>query len=235
MYDFLPLGEQYDRGFGAMGDAFHESAQHLSSVPLFLNQHLVVGFLLRHSVELYLKSIILVLHRRLKVRWAVPGTDDNPRIEINKQSTPLFSTHSVLGLYGYVETLFLTHSNELAACTRTDWAGAFTADTSNDIRIVDAADAKSGFFRYPMSGNALHDAAKSAFKRVSVLDISQSTHSSGFEPIKAFITYDDNDDVVASYAMDRDAVASVRQALQSTAEQLSTLHFAVRMELAGRT
>lgn len=73
MYMLAPLSEHYDDGFGAVGDAFSNAAKALNkrnagdgSTSL---DDLPEIYLLRHAVELFLKSGIIIMHRRLRLRY----------------------------------------------------------------------------------------------------------------------------------------------------------------------
>jgi hypothetical protein len=233
LFNFLPLDEQYDSGFGVTADAFHEAANLLAAGPLFLNQNMPIGFLLRHAIELYLKSVVLVLHRRLNIPWSKTARNNDPWIRIGGKDRPLFNTHGIADLYGYVAGLFRRYQRDLDATTTTDWESAFTPEIEEFIRVIDSADISSTLFRYPVSGNDSLDAEKSSVKRYTLDELAALPHlAPGVAPMKAVITYDDNDEVVATYAMDHSAIESVHKALTAVTEHFSTLHFAVRMELA---
>ena len=70
-YMMMPLDRHYDHGFGATGDAFFEAAKTLEkeAKPTLFLDALPKGFLLRHALELFLKSAIVVIHRRLKLPY----------------------------------------------------------------------------------------------------------------------------------------------------------------------
>jgi hypothetical protein len=65
-YMLMPLEAHFDGGLGATGDAFEEAAKKLAESAAELpssHPHLPINFLHRHAVELYLKSMIVVMHR----------------------------------------------------------------------------------------------------------------------------------------------------------------------------
>jgi hypothetical protein len=73
LYTLAPLERHSDDGFGAVGEAFKAAADKLvkaddSQQRMFWNE-LPVIFLLRHAVELFLKSGIIIVHRRLKLPY----------------------------------------------------------------------------------------------------------------------------------------------------------------------
>lgn len=69
-YKSRPLDNQFDDGFGLIADSFQEAAEHLEKVEnkeSSLHSLLPICFLYRHAIELYLKSLIVIIHRRLKI------------------------------------------------------------------------------------------------------------------------------------------------------------------------
>ena len=68
----LPFDQHFDDGFHAVGRAFKESADRLATSGeenfSFSNSHLPINYLYRHSIELFLKSAILTIHRALQLR-----------------------------------------------------------------------------------------------------------------------------------------------------------------------
>src|SRR5882724_1044104 len=106
MYEFKPLHQHYDGGLGATGDAFKEAADRLSGSVngnRFLHANIPICYLYRHAVELYLKSMIVVVHRRLRLPWA-GGTDDaRPQLKIGDKWKFLDRLHSIGDLYIYLK------------------------------------------------------------------------------------------------------------------------------------
>lgn len=80
-YLLAPLDKHYDRGFGAVANSFMEAADDLqedaATGATFLNRHLPISFLYRHAIELFLKSGIIILHKRLRIPY---GTEGDPEV-----------------------------------------------------------------------------------------------------------------------------------------------------------
>jgi len=55
----------------------------------------------------------------------------------------------------------------------------------------------------------------------------------GSEPMKAFIEFDEDEQVIGIFQRERSRLDKILTALRNTADQLSILHFALRCELAG--
>jgi hypothetical protein len=64
-----------DKGFGITADSYYKSAEHLMTNHFEFydstqQAEMPQNFLFRHSIELYLKSLIIIFHRELKIyRW----------------------------------------------------------------------------------------------------------------------------------------------------------------------
>jgi hypothetical protein len=79
-YVLMPLDAHYDSGFGAVAESFREAATTLRKAvpdPAFFG-HLPQSFLFRHSVELFLKSEIIILHRKLRLPYGTHPHDGPP-------------------------------------------------------------------------------------------------------------------------------------------------------------
>ena len=70
---FKPLDRQDDGGFWVIGEAFKDAAEELlASQKRHPYRHLAINYLLRHALELQLKSAIITVHRALQL----PSGDD---------------------------------------------------------------------------------------------------------------------------------------------------------------
>ena len=82
-YILTPLHTHIDFGFGATGDAFKEAADKLeaslSERRGVFNEHLPINYLRRHAVELFLKSAIVIIHRRLNLPYGEEPPTGEPR------------------------------------------------------------------------------------------------------------------------------------------------------------
>ncbi|QIO05746.1 hypothetical protein [Acinetobacter shaoyimingii] len=102
---FKPLALQIDLGFGATADSFYCAAQALDD-----NKHSKYGFgigggklpilyLYRHSIELYLKSAITLIHK-VSIKKAKTGNgEDFPKLIENGKDKKIFNVHSIKILF----------------------------------------------------------------------------------------------------------------------------------------
>jgi len=229
-YWFKPLNLHFDDGFGAVGDAFQEAALCLEGVveeEQFINSYLPLAYLYRHAVELYLKSVIIIMHRGLRLPFGPQPSSATPRIQTDEGWIPIDSVHSVSKLYRYFKTLMDANRKDLPAATSTDWP-TLPEELANWIALIETFDERSTFFRYPGIG----DAKRSEFRGSSIGDI-LSSMGPGSEPMKAFFEFNEDEQVIGIFQRERSGLDKILTALRNTADQLSILHFALRCELAG--
>lgn len=109
---FLPLDKHYDKGFGEVADSFYEAAESLKPLPngyLPPHAHLPICYLYRHAIELYLKGVILIFHRHLKLAYGNNDHTTEPHVLVNSKWKPMYSTHGVVDLFEYLKGLFQSH------------------------------------------------------------------------------------------------------------------------------
>lgn len=231
MYSMMPFDQHIDGGFGAMADSFMKAAEKLSDdeKKIFSNQHLPINFLYRHAIELYLKSIIIVIHRSLNIPY---GTGSEPQILIigNKKWKPIKNVHSIGDLYAYFEYLIFQNKPTIAKVAQTDWADIPT-ELKGAIKEIAQIDNGSTYFRYPLM-DAQSDNQKSSWKETPYETLIKSI-STEAKPVKAFLGVNDWDEVISIYKFDHEPLNQVSQALKIAAEILSGAHLGIRTELAN--
>lgn len=228
-WQLKPFTEHIDGGFGALGDAFCEGASRLAenvAAKPFLNSSLPIAYLYRHAAELYLKSCIIVLHRSLGIPFNEKQRH-RPAIKVGDDWVPVHRVHSVQDLYTYLTTLVKEHSDTLSQCTTTDW-NTIPDELNQWISQIEEFDSRSTFFRYP----GVADELKSDFRKSSVAEI-LSSMAPERDPVKGFLQFDENDNLVAAFCLDPSRLQPIIDVLRSVSETLSTLHFALRSELAN--
>lgn len=230
-YMLLPLDQHFDRGFGAVADAFKESADSLSGdgTPVFtLNAHLPVSFLYRHAIELYFKSAIIIFHRKFDLPFGEVPSSGEPQLPVGQKWKPMYNVHQLQPLYEYFQVLFSDHSTFLKENTNTNWE--FPAELASWIKEIEATDSSSTFFRYPITRHGEKDKEKSLMRKddhVSML----STISERTTPLKALLVLNQNDEVVGSFSHDDTFAKETVSTLQQVAEILHNCHAALIGEL----
>lgn len=231
MYEFRPLHHHIDGGFGATGDSFKEAGDRLikaSHESAFLHSDLPICYLYRHAIELFLKSGIVVIHRRLRIPYGPQGRESTPAIRIGKKWKRIESVHSVDELYTYLKALLVNHGKVLNALGTAEWTLPMP-ELDNWIEIIE----RSGtFFRYPTLNLPCTDSSKADFQEKSpeaLLALGKSSK----HYIKAYIEEKSNDQSARVYLYERAQLGQLKEALVKSADMLSAIHFGIRMEIAG--
>lgn len=234
MYEFKPLHQHFDCSFGATGDAFKEAGDCLtkaSEESAFLHSDLPICYLYRHAIELFLKSAIVVIHRRLLIPYGPEGGESTPRIRINKKWKTIESVHSVGELYAYLKAILVDYGKMLNALGNTEWT--LPAPELNEwIDIIEKGDRKSTFFRYPTLKQSSADKIKADFQEKSPEALLAWVKSSK-RYVKAYVEEDPNDQAVRVYLYEGAQLDELKVALRKAADMLSGIHFGIRMEIAG--
>lgn len=221
-----PFERHYDAGFGATGNAFHQAAEALgSSEARFSNNHLPRQFLYRHAIELYLKSIIIVLSKTLckekNIEWAPP--------QIGSKS--LFSIHSIDALHKHANSILTSNWGTLRPRCKTDWS-ILPSELEGWINTIEEHDPKSSFYRYPGPSNSAAERSKSLFQRISPDDAVRRVNPGGPPGVGLYFV-DDNDVVTEAFMTQAAPLQELETALKGASSLLSGAHMGIRMEFAG--
>lgn len=233
-YIFKPFHKHIDDGFGVTADAFRNAADRLVAAEksaTFLNKDLPICFLYRHAIELYLKSLIVVVHRSLRIQFGDDSPDSEPKLMVGDKWRALNRIHGLRPLFGYLTALLEENKEALEKAGRTDWS-TLPTDLSAWIGLIEDTDPSSTLFRYPTTRDPDADRLKSSSKEASVGEIFAQMGPDG-KYVRAYIASDENDEVVESYQLDDAPLDSVRDALTGATDMLSGIHAGMRVELAG--
>jgi hypothetical protein len=232
-YLFTPLDQHFDKGFGAVAGSFKKAADSLAQstegAP-FLNAHLPISFLYRHAIELYLKSVILIFHKKLKIPYRTFPYDGEPHLLVDAKWKPLYNEHRILILYSYVRGLFSQQSEYLEAKTRTDWS--FPDELDDWIAKIEATDSTSTFFRYPVTKDKTKDKTKSAI-REGDFESMLAKAKSGSKPLKAMLVLDSDNQIRQAFSHDDSQSQEMMAILNEVSNVLYGCHAALVGELTG--
>lgn len=229
-FQFRPLDEHIDGGFGATADAFLEAAKRLEEQlksETFFHASLPICYLYRHATELYLKSLIVVIHRCLDLPFGQQSPSESPAIRMGDRWFPIYRVHSVSRLHAYFRELMDANMNRLLDMSDTDWR-TMPQELADWVTAIEQMDEKSTFFRYPGADNV----AKSDFQESSIPEIRGSMGPDD-PPSKAVVELDANDRVISAFRYDPSGLDRPRAVLREASNELSVLHFAFRCDLAG--
>lgn len=228
LWEFTPLTAHYDFGLGAMANAFEDAAECIEKAVAenrFLNWTLPVCFLRRHAIELFLKSMLVILDRR----FSGVSRLEEVRISVKGKLRPLTTIHSVGELYSNLKSRLALYEEKWRPLSRTDWLN-FPVELDSWIAEIEAADRKGTFFRYPDSSDPQGDEAKSMFRRSSVDEIIASISPDSIPGHTVLVG--DDDTVTEVYTENRDVLARELEILRTATTLLSAANFGLRTELA---
>lgn len=238
MHFFLtPLHTHIDFGFGATGDAFFSAAEKLEveAAPRreIANEHLPINYLRRHALELFLKSAIVIIHRKLTLPYGPYPHSGEPYVFDGNNWEPFQRIHSVKLLWTYLASLFHTHKAIFVSIGPSDlWT--FPSETDNWIDEIELRDPRSTFFRYPTPRSPEHDTKKVAMASGTEDEIAKRLEASKDGP-KQFILLmkDDNSNVTGAYYYNGEPLAGFNKTLKECVHLFNGLHVAMRVELCG--
>lgn len=232
-YLLMPLDQQFDLGFGMVGDSFKHAGDAVlspQSESPNLNPHLPASFLYRHAIELFLKSGIIIFHRKFQLPFGDEPFDGEPKVPVNGKWKAIYTVHGLQDLYSYFRSLFASHASYLSQHTRTNWT--FPPELDKWIAEIEATDSTSTFFRYPITKHRKEDRNKSINKEGNFEDMLAGIGNAS-KPLKAFLVVNENDEVVKAFQYDSDLAKSMTETLRNAADQLYGCHAAMRGELTG--
>ncbi|MHC9012607.1 hypothetical protein ACYX79_13400 [Stenotrophomonas rhizophila] len=219
-----PYDQHSDSGFGAMGNAFASSAKTLIGAghDAVSHRELPTCFLLRHACELYLKSVLVVVHR------AAQGDSTGfPKVQVHGEATRIKAVHGLGDLYKQLTHNLSRDSDKLIGRLTNQWL-PMPAELDAAIDAIDEMDASGVFFRYPTDVNS----SKSVNKPMTAEEVQNWDQATqGF--LKATLVYDDNDEVVAAYRYDSKLLVPELKILQQACDWLECIHVGLRHELAA--
>lgn len=234
---FMPLGHQFDSGFGATACAFHDAEkaidtqEHRFGFGLNSNR-LPVFYLYRHANELYFKSILTILHRRFGSLYPRVKRDDFPAINVGGKSKKIFQVHSICDLYREFRGMLSNHAADIKGLAKTDWTDV-PEGLDDLVNLIDDADKASTMFRYPMTLDPSNDAKKSSFKTIHPVAAVAEAHArtaAGKPGIKLLALKNDDDEIVETFIHDDEPMQDVFEALKELSNTLSGAHFGMLNE-----
>jgi hypothetical protein len=237
MYMMAPLGEHYDLGFGAVGDAFREAAESLrkanSDQATYLWAHLPETYLLRHSIELYLKAGTIVMHRCLRLPYGTEPYDTKaPKVLGSKGDwLSLFGTHNLPLLYHYWKKLLTENKDRLLALASGNPDMNIPIELDGWIETIGEIDPNGDYLRFPVSKGNVDDNQKSPFKEVSRESLFPLGENK--EYVRALVVKSADGEIVQVFKHDSDTHKDVAEAVWNAANELSGFQAMMRFELTG--
>ncbi len=225
----LPLYLQYDSGFGAIADSFKFAADALEEAPHAggLESHLPISFLFRHSIELYLKSCIVIFHRKFKIAYEDTDGGD-AAILVGGKRKLLKDIHALGPLFTHFKSIIDRNIEFLSKFEDAEWA--MSDELELRVKLIDGMDSSSTFFRYPVTKDKPKDKHKTAVQPNDWERMVERMHKGG-KPVKAFVFVDDEYNVVESFNYDDEKIKPLTKALRKTAQEFCGIHMMVVCKL----
>jgi hypothetical protein len=234
-----------DFGFGITAEAYRASANllsdHKAQILSFQQAEMPINFLYRHSIELFIKSLIIIMHKALKIPYGEKSFDsEKPMIIINEEWKDLFSCHWIDDLYVYwLEHLLIKNADQLSRIAPNgDWLEEKTI--TNLLPIITKYDRDTSFFRYPITKSTQSlDKEKYTMQPLSKESLAGMPFSIPVPKGNTkkggvyLLCKDENDQVVRGYQKNDDILTEVNDALHRVSEYLSCIHIMSRCTLCN--
>jgi len=227
-YLITPPNTHYDGGLGITAYHFSNAAEALKNDDASNNEILPLCYLQRHAIELFLKSSIVILHKKFQLPYGENFSIEKPAIKVNQKWVNLSNTHNISDLYQYFSSIYIQVIDKLPKKIR--WE--LPKDIEGKIKLVSGSDPKSTYFRYPEATNSVQDAKKSEIQEESLESMLSKTDKSG-KPFKCVLMLNQNDDVIGSYNLKSSPLPSILKALDELNEFFNGVHAAFRFELTN--
>jgi hypothetical protein len=225
-YLITPPVTHYDGGLGITACNFSQAADSIREVDNLMIGILPLCYLQRHAIELFLKSLIVILHKKYKIAYGEGFSIEKPAIKIREKWVSLSSTHNLSDLFIYFKEIFVPLICELPS--RTDWS--LPSDIDEKIYLVSGSDPKSTYFRYPESTNSVQDSKKSSIQPESIESLLGRIDSSK-DPVKCTLLLDENDNLIEAYNLKSSPIPHILASLEYLNEFFYNMHAAFRVEI----
>lgn len=153
-YKFTDPATHIDLGFGISASNFYETAEYLWENNPNKNS---TGFspnlyMYRHSIELYLKSLIVIIHKKLRLNYKdgkVPYDAIMPYVLVkNGEWRKMTNCHYISTLYKYFEKLIMDHEISLKNEASQTLSTIINPDNQRIVDHIEEYDDNSTYFRY---------------------------------------------------------------------------------------
>jgi hypothetical protein len=225
-YLITPPNTHYDGGLGITACDFLQAADALREIKEFKRDVLPLCYLQRHAIELFLKSFIVILHKKYKIPYGEDFSVEKPGMFHHGKWIPLSSTHNLSDLFSYFHKLFIDLTPTLPS--RTNWT--IEADIGKKINLVSGSDPKSTYFRYPESTNSAQDAKKSSIQPQTIESVFENIKLSE-PPVKSTLLIDQDDNIIQAYKLNHSPIPEILAALHYLSKYFYNMHAAFRFEI----
>ncbi len=209
-------------------------------VKAFQQGEMPINFLYRHSIELFLKSLIIIFHKQLDIPYGdEPSESTKPMIFTGGEWRYLYTCHWIDELYNYWLTeLLLKNAEKLnSLAPKGDWRE--DKEITDMFDFISGYDRDSSFFRYPVTKNISLDPKKHSMKAIDSKRLEEifesmkgkSGENTGAKVLSLF--KNSNNEIVGGYEKVNDVLDKVTQALQKVSERFFAIHVMTRVTLCN--
>lgn len=242
VYSMIGIDGQIDFGFGITAEAYFKAAECLeknkNGIEVVQLKEMPINFLYRHSIELALKSLIIIFHKKLKINYGEePFDSHSPKIMVNDKIKKLYGEHKIAVLYGYwLNNLLLPNIIWLRNNAKHgEWEE--NKEISELIPLIETYDNKSSFFRYPVTQNTKFDLEKFEMQPMDMEKLVEifngnadmDKKESSNKVIMAF--KNDNGEIIKAYSNENSSLDPLIEALKKIAYYFYCIHIMTRITL----
>lgn len=234
-YMFTDISTHIDLGFGVTASNFRDTAE-------FLNGNykdsadsgfMPILYLYRHSVELYLKSLITIIHRKLKIPYKngdVPYDSEVPFVKLKANKwREITKCHDIFTLYNYFVDLVESNKGQLnRIATDGNW-NIVKTENQQHVNIVKNYDFDSTYFRYPFTKNKNADKKKYSNEMIDVNYINSEIDSN--KPTSFLLVFNGKEDLVEAHKKGKLDLGDLKKAIKELSYYFSGIHVMARMTL----
>ena len=245
LYTLTSIDTHLDFGFGIMGKSYYNSAEFLhknmEQINDFQQKEMPMNFLYRHSIELFLKFLIVIFHKQLKLPYDTEPFDSvKPKILIDGKWRELYTCHWIDELYKYwLNELLLKHKEDLEKLAP---QGEWQEDTniSKCFPLISKFDSDSSFFRYPVTKNTLLDAEKYTMRKIDTQKLEDvfsdelNTKDEGEKKRIIMLLKNDEGEIVDGFEKFENVLGNVTEALNKVSYYFICIHAMTRFTLCNR-
>lgn len=243
-YWLTSLEDHLDFGFGITAETYYAAAEYMNKgkdeIQAIQLVEMPINFLYRHSIELALKSLIIIFHKKLSIPYGNDSCESKkPKILSQGQWRPLYSCHWIDELYRYwKDELLLKNIEKLESlANKGEWKES--EDITKAIPIIAKYDKQSSFFRYPVTENPNLDLEKFTMKEVDVktlfkmLESRESTEEKGEGAKIILVIKNENDEIVKAYEKQKELLTELSESLKKVAHYFYCIHIMTRTTLCN--
>lgn len=241
-YKFTDPDTHIDFGFGLLASNFYSTADFLwennpdkNTIGLLPNLYLY-----RHSIELYLKSLIVIIHKKLKLSYkdgTVPFDSREPFIAYedsngNEKWKRITNSHFISTLYKYFEKLVSEHEKNLNEEASKEISKIINPDNQRIVDHIKKYDDKSTYFRYSDlsdSNQSTRESEKHYNKKIRVQDLEDYINDERPSSFLIVVNQESGETVEAHKSIREMPLKELARDMRKFTEYLSGIHAMFRI------